>query len=99
MCFISPRVLTKIRRRDMAGLHRIWVSTLAWLCVCAGSVLAVRAQDKPREISVLGATDGRVKLLATTSTINMTLTIESTTAESLDVSVRASPLRDASGRL
>jgi hypothetical protein len=83
----------------MAGRHRAGVIISGCFCACAASPFVARAQDKPPMLTVLGAPDGHVKLLANTSQIKTTLTVESTASQPIDVSVRVGPFRDAAGRL
>lgn len=83
----------------MASRHPARITAIGCLCGVAVSLAVARAQDKPRELAVLGAANGRVKLLANTSQIKATLMVESTAPQPIDVSVRVSPFRDVVGTL
>ena len=83
----------------MSGRPRARATFVACICASAAGLVVAHAQDKPRELTVLGAVNGRVKLLANTSRIDATLMLESTAAQPIDVSVRVSPFLDAGARL
>ena len=52
-----------------------------------------------RLLSILGAADGQMKLLAETAQVDTDITIESNAATETKATFRVSPLRDAAGHL
>src|SRR5262245_26719125 len=83
----------QIHRRPLC----LAIGSALTLAVC-GDRLAV-AQTNPPTLTVLGATDGQVKILADTAQVATTLVIESVVDKAVTASVRVSPFRDSAGNL
>src|SRR3954469_23851948 len=60
-------------------------------------VVTLGAVDPP--LSILGAADGQVKLLAETAQVSATITVESSATTGTTGTFRVSPLRDSAGHL
>src|SRR4051812_4432476 len=59
----------------------------------------IRAEDPPVTLSVLGAVDGQMKLLAETAMVSTDVTVESIATTATTGTFRVSPLRDSAGHL
>ena len=67
------------------------------LALLVQPIVVLRAVDPP--VSILGAADGQVKLLAETAQVSTDITVESTATTETKGTFRVSPLRDAAGHL